>query len=145
MKKFRDFPDDIKIYEIYKSFNLEFGLDNNFYFLFNGENLQINAQKEGSFLFNKRISYYDANSMVIETKYGKIVTATIIDNKQNKYLIPIGLLNSFKKLIERAQNTAIKKLKKIIIGNIEKNVSDTRSLCSLGIKNDFTCNVEYEN
>ena len=62
----RVFHDDINIYEIYKSNNLEFGLDiNNYHILVNGEILDINEKKEDSFLFNHSeiyINEYDTIS-----------------------------------------------------------------------------------
>ena len=52
----RIFPDDIKIYEIYKSINLEFGFDINTYqLLFSGLPLEKNDQQKASFLFSLTI------------------------------------------------------------------------------------------
>jgi len=57
----RIFPDNIKIYEIYKSINLEFGLDFNAYkLLFNGISLEINDHRDGSCMFGLTLTvvYY---------------------------------------------------------------------------------------
>jgi len=141
----RVFPNDIKIYEIYKSINLEFGLDINTYrFLFNGRKLEINDQRDGSSIFDKAIIILE-NDPFYYNRLGKTVLVTIKINKQFESSIKIGILNSVKNLIIEAQNNINpRKLKKLKIGNriIEKD--DTMSLFSLGIKNDFTCFAEYD-
>ena len=54
----RIFPDDIKIYEIYKSINLEFGIDTNAYkLLFNGISLEINDHRDGSCMFGLTLTF----------------------------------------------------------------------------------------
>ena len=146
----RIFLDDIKIYEIYKSLNLEFGLDIFTYkLLFSGLTLKINDQNNGSNLFRRKIIINESESDIIDfIKFGKFVIATIkynIKNGSSTTYIYIGILNSVKNLIEVFQYKNLpKKLKKFTIGNkaIEKN--DTMSLFSLGIKNNFTCFAEFE-
>ena len=139
------FPSDIKIYEIYKSINLEFGLDiNTYYLLSNGEKLKINDQKEGCFSFNKDF-YFIAYETLYRILFGKIVMAKIIYNNKSEESEPIGILNSIKDLEGIAQKTLVNK--KIIKFKIETKVieqGDIRSLFSLGIKNNFTCFIEHE-
>jgi len=139
----RAFPDDIKIYEIYKSINLEFGLDINTYnLLFNGSQLKINDDRDGSIMFGCKIFILEESHSFC-TRFGKVVIATIIINKQNEN-ISIGILNSVKDLRTRTQNkNLLKKLKKLIIGNKVIEKDDTMSLFSLGIKNDFTFSAEF--
>ena len=143
----RMFPDDVKIYEIYKSINLEIGLDINTYqILANGTFLKINDQKKGSFLFNLPTIYIDEREIFYRNRFGKIVNVAIKYN--NKIQITkklIGLLNSIKELIEEIQNLIEpKKLRKIKIENEVIKKDDIRSLLALGIKNDFICYVELE-
>ena len=143
----RSFPDDIKIYEIYKSINLELGLDINTYQLFvNGKSLEINNHKDGSIIFDHYIHIYEYNqyNSSFYSRFGKLVIATIIINKK-KEKISIGILNSVKDLIKEAQYLiAPRKLITIKIGNKKIAKDDTMSLFSLGIKKDFNFLVEYE-
>jgi len=143
----RVFPDDIKIYEIYKSINLELGLDINIYKLIaNGKSLEINNHKDGSDFFDHyiHINEYNQYNSSFCTSFGKLVIATIIINKQNEK-ISIEILNSVKDLIKEAQYLiAPRKLITIKIGNKKIAKDDTMSLFSLGIKKDFTFFVEYE-
>ena len=143
----RVFPDDIKVYEIYKSYNLEFGLDINTYrLLFNAFPLKINDQKYGSYMFNHDIIIHEFNPNVCFI-FGKIVNATIKNNKEtgSSASFRIGILNSVKLLIEEYQKiNPQKKLKKLTIGNKVVKKNDTMSLFSLGIKNNFTCFAENE-
>jgi len=77
-KILRGFPDDIIIYEIYKSYNLEFGLDINIYqLLASGEILKKNDQKEGSFLFSLPIIINERDNFSMN-RFGKVVMAKII-------------------------------------------------------------------
>ena len=141
----KKFPGDIKIYEIYKSINLEFGLDvKTYHLLSNGEILKINDQKEGSFLFNID-TLFVVHEALYSILFGKIVMAKIIYNNNYKESEPIGILNSIKDLKGIAQNTLIeKKLKKLKIETKIIEEGENRSLFSLGVKDNFTCFVEYE-
>ena len=141
----RIFPDDIKIYEIFKSINLEFGLYINAYkLLYNGKSLEINDHRGGSFLFGFTL-IVDNNRTLFYTFFGKIVVATIKYNKKILSSIKIGLLNSVKDLITEAEIlNPSKKLKKLKIGNKAIERDDVMSLFSLGIKNNFTCFAEYD-
>ena len=143
----RVFPYDIKVYEIYKSYNLEFGLDINTYkLLFCGMPLKINDQKYGFYMFNLDIIIDEFNPNVCFI-FGKIVYATIKNNKEtgSSASFRIGILNSVKLLIEEYQKiNPQKKLKKLTIGNKVVKKNDTMSLFSLGIKNNFTCFAENE-
>jgi len=141
----RVFPYDIKIYEIYKSFNLEFGLDLYTYqIIFDGGLLKINDHQDAFSIFGKSITVSDFNPPFCR-RFGKTVLATIIINKKNKNSTKIGILNSVKYLIEEAEILNVsKKFKKLKIGNKVIEKDDTMSLFSLGIKNDFTCFAEYE-
>ena len=143
----RIFPEDIKIYEIYKSINLEFGLDIYTYkILANGESLKIDDQREGSFLFNLPRIYIDEREVFYRNRFGKIVIATFkyknIEIENTKKLI--GLLDSVKDIKEDVENIIQKKIKKIEIGNKVIERDDIRNLFSLGINNDFICSVEFE-
>ena len=81
---YRIFPYDIKIYEIYKSINLEFGFDINSYYIYtNGKQLKINDQQEGSFLFGLTITIFEYNPLIRQS-FGKIVMVKIIYNKKNE-------------------------------------------------------------
>ena len=141
----RIFPEDIKIYEIYKSINLEFGFDINSYYIYTkGEILKIKDQRKGSFLFDLIITIYEWNPF-IRHSFGKIVMVKIKLNKEIEISESIGILNSIKYLKELILvSLGGKKIKQLKIENkvIEEGVN--RSLFSLGIKNDFTCSVEYE-
>ena len=145
MRMTKIFPDDIKIYEIYKSINLELGLDiNTYHLLSNGEILKINDQRKGSFLFNKDILFV-VHETLYNILFGKIVMAKIIYNNNCKESEPIGILNSIKDLKGIAQTTLIeKKIKKLKIETKVIKEGDNRSLFSLGVKNNFTCFVEHE-
>ena len=113
-----------------------------------GEILKINDQKEFSFLFGSSIS----SITIIEDKFfinrfflGKIVMAKIIYNKKREQQQSFGILNSIKNLKDFILNSlAGEKIKQIKIENKVIEEGDIRSLYSLGIKNDFTCFVEYE-
>jgi len=144
-KILRGFPDDIKIYEIYKSFNLEFGLDINTYqFLANGEILKKMDQKEGGFLFSLPIIINERDNFSMN-RFGKMVMAKIIYNKKKIESESIGILNSNKHLKKLIQNSLVdKKIKKFIIETKIIEEGDVRSLFSLGIKNNFNCIVELE-
>ena len=111
-----------------------------------GEILKINDQKEFSFLFGSSIS----SITIIEDKFfinrfflGKIVMAKIIYNKKREQQQSFGILNSIKNLKDFILSYC-KKIKQIKIENKVIEEGDIRSLYSLGIKNDFTCFVEYE-
>ena len=140
------FPNDIKVYELYKSINLEFGLDINAYkLLFNGETLKVNDHRDGSILFGLTLIFIEKQNLFTGFLFGKIVLATININKKIKFSKKIGILHSVKDLIEETQNIiAPKKLKELKIGNKVIERDDTMSLLSLGIKNDFFCFAEYE-
>jgi len=142
----REFPNDIKIYEIYKSINLEFGLDLYTYqLLFNGILLKKNDHMDDSSIFNKTIIINDHNPLYYNI-LGKTILVTIKINKKEQSSIVIGILNSVKNLIIEAQKIiTTRKLKKLKIGNRVIEKDDTMSLFSLGIKNDFTCFAEYDN
>jgi len=144
-KIYRVFPDDIKIYEIYKSYNLEFGLDIYTYkLLFCGMPLKINDQKEGSFMFKGVILIHEFR-IFNRNAFGRIVMAIILNNIKGGELVSIGILNSIKDLITEVQmRIDSKKLKKFTIENkiIEKD--GNMSLFSLGIKSDFNCFAEFE-
>jgi len=142
----RIFPDDIKIYEIYKSYNLEFGLDIYTYkLLFNGLPLNISDQRKGSFLFGNLIVIFDHNILKKKFIFGKMVMVKIKYNKKREISESIGILNSIKNLKDLILiSLGEKKIKKLKIENNEIEEGDIRSLYSLGIKNDFTCSIEYE-
>ena len=142
----RIFPDDIKIYEIYKSINLEFGLDIYTYkLLFNGLPLNISDQRKGSFLFGNLIVIFDHNILKKKFIFGKMVKVKIKYNKKREISESIGILNSIKNLKDLILiSLGEKKIKKLKIENNEIEEGDIRSLYSLGIKNDFTCSIEYE-
>ena len=143
----RAFPDDIKIYEIYKSFNLEFGLDLYTYkFLFNGKRLSINDHGDGFFIFNGLIIISECNKLFSHTYFGKIVMAKLfICNNQELPSEKIGILNSVKDLKKAILNyNGNKKIKTLIIENYLIEDSDIMSLFSLGINNDFTFFIEFE-
>ena len=146
MKIYRVFPDDIKIYEIYKSINLEFGFDINSYYLYaNGKQLKINDQQEGSFSFDSTITIFECNICNNRSLFGKIVMVKIIYNKKNEQKESIGILNSIKHLKGLILiSLGWKKIKQIKIENKVLEEGVNRSLYSLGIKNDFNCFVEYE-
>ena len=140
----RIFPDDIKICEIYKSINLEFGLDINSYYIYaKGRKLNLNGQMKGSFLFGLESHIFESN-LLNKQFFGKIIMAKIIYNKKIEYSGPIGILDSIKVLKEIIYTLNHKKIKKLKIENKVIEEGDIRSLFSLGIKNDFTCFVEYE-
>ena len=145
LRIYRIFPDDIKIYEIYKSYNLEFGLDIYTYkLLFCGLPLKISDQKEGSFLFKGIIMIHEFKIFKKNT-FGKIVTAIILNNIKGGELVSIGILNSIKDLIAEVQmRIDLKKLKKFTIENKIIEKGDTMSLFSLGIESDFNCFAEFE-
>ena len=66
-------------------------------------------------------------------------------NKKSVISESIGILNSIKNLKELILDSlGEKKIKILKIENKVIEESDIRSLYSLGIKNDFTCYVEYE-
>ena len=80
---------------------------------------------------------------------GKGIKANIfeIENNYNPTTINIGLLNSNKDLIERISvhlllNLNKKRINKIIIGGKEIDIKKEKSLLSLGIKDNFKCNIE---
>ena len=143
---YRIFPYDIKIYEIYKSINLEFGFDINSYYLYaNGKQLKINDQQEGSFSFDSTITIFECNICNNRSLFGKIVMVKIIYNKKNEQKESIGILNSIKHLKGLILiSLGWKKIKQIKIENKVLEEGVNRSLYSLGIKNDFNCFVEYE-
>jgi len=136
------FPYDIKICEIYKSIILEFGLDINTYkLMYSGGPLRINDQQEGAFLLGFTITIFECNIFKKKFLLGKIVIAKI----NGKGSESIGILNSIIDLKELILNyLGKKKIKKLKIENNVIEEGDIRSLFSLGIKNDFTCFVEYE-
>jgi hypothetical protein len=71
--------------------------------------------------------------------------AKIIYNKKREQQESFGILNSIKYVKDSILNSlAGKKIKQIKIENKVIEEGDIRSLYSLGIKNDFTCFVEYE-
>ena len=142
----RIFPDDIKIYEIYKSINLEFGFDINTYqLLFSGLPLEKKDEQEGSFLFGFVITIYEYNIFSRKFLFGKVVEAKIKYNKKINQSESIGILNSIKDLKQLILTSLGKnKIKILKIENKAIEEGDIRSLFSLGIKNDFTCFVEYE-
>jgi len=95
-------------------------------------------------LFNKDV-YYISYETLYRILFGKIVIAKIIYNNKSEESEPIDTLNSIKDLKEIAQKTLIKKkIKKLKIENKVIEEGDIRSLFSLGVKNNFTCFVEYE-
>ena len=70
--------------------------------------------------------------------------AKIRYNNKSQESESIGILNSIKDLKRIAQTTlGEKKIKKLKIENKVIEEGDIRSLFSLGIKNNFTCFVEY--
>ena len=78
------------------------------------------------------------------TRFGKIVSSKIkCDDKKKESSILIGLLNSVKDLIYIIENQIFKKLKKFKIENKVIEKDETRSLFSLGIKNDFNCFADF--
>ena len=142
---YRVFPYDIKICEIYKSINLELGLDTNTYkLLYSGGPLEIYDQQEATFLIGFTITILDYNIFNKILLFGKIVIAKI-KSKTHNCSESIGILNSIYDLKELILNLlGKKKIKELIIENKEIEEGDIRSLFSLGIKNDFTCFVECE-
>jgi len=111
----RAFPIDIKIYEIYKSFNLGLGLDINTYkLLLDGEHLKKNDPRDGSISFHSNIIIHELFNFNSTKLFGKIVIAYLLDNK-NKLTEKIGILNSvnyFKEIVQNFNYTkTIKKIK----------------------------------
>jgi hypothetical protein len=139
---YRIFPYDIKICEIYKSIILELGLDTNTYkLMYSGGPLRINDSQEGTFLLGFTVIIFEYNIFTKKFILGKIVLATF----KGIGTETIGLLNSINDLKQLILNyLGNKKLKQIKIENNVIEEGDNRSLLSLGIKNDFTCFVEYE-
>jgi len=139
---YRMFPEDIKISEIYKSINLELGLDINTYkLIYSGGPLEKNDQQEATFLLYFAITILEYNIFTKKIIFGNIVIANIKGIGQE----PIGLLNSINDLKELILNYIGKKIIKTLI--IENNLieeGDFRSLLSLGIRSDFECFVDYE-
>jgi hypothetical protein len=139
---YRIFPYDIKICEIYKSINLELGLDINTYkLIYGGGPLQIKDEQEGTFLLGFTITILECNIFNKILLFGKIVVAKINGRGSDT----IGLLNSINDLKQLILNSlGEKKIKTLIIENNVIEEGDIRSLFSLGIKNDFTCFVKFE-
>ena len=103
--------------------------------------LRINDQQEGAFLLGFTITIYECNIFKKKFLLGKIVIAKI----NGKGSESIDILNSIIDLKELILNyLGKKKIKKLKIENNVIEEGDIRSLFSLGIKNDFTCFVEYE-
>ena len=147
------FPEDIKVSEIYKSFSLKFGMDNNCFFLrFNSKNLQHNDESTFDIINGIKIYVLENNKLIggsIVYKYGKVILCNIFnDDKKKMFETEIGVLNSTEELNNFIKKYTGKKIKKIKIGNKEiKEIKkgDLRSLSSFGINEDFDCFLETEN
>lgn len=122
--------------------------------LLNPKSYKIDIFKSG----NERINIFNQNKKfeIIKFappnhhwKFGKeiMVLASFNDEKKVPYNIDIGILNSIKQLIERIENFDMcKKVKKITIRNnvyLKNEIKDC-SLKSIGLNENFSCEVELE-
>ena len=100
---------------------------------------------------NKMFTIYFSEPPNPHWKFGKIINARVFNNAKNENTITttisIGTLNSINQLISSVEGFSTKKVKKIIIGKKElyKNEIKNFSLKSIGINDNFTFLVEFEN
>jgi len=100
---------------------------------------------------NKIFNIYFSEPPDPHWKFGKIINARVFNNAKNENTITttisIGILNSINQLISSVEGFSTKKVKKIIIGKKEfyKNEIKNFSLKSIGINDNFTFLVEFEN
>jgi len=103
------------------------------------------------FYDNKAFTIYFSDPLEPHWKFGKIIYARVFNKakKENTITttISIGTLNSINQLISSVEGFFTKKVKKIIIGKKElyKNEIKNFSLKSIGINDNFTFLVEFEN
>ena len=103
------------------------------------------------FYDNKAFTIYFSDPLEPHWKFGKIINANVFNNAKNENTITttisIGTLNSINQLISSVEGFSTKKVKKIIIGKKElyKNEIKNFSLKSIGINDNFTFLVEFEN
>ena len=144
------FPDDISFSELLKIIFFTFGEDK-------------------STLSSKKLIEYAESNLILRDKFnyfrnkiyfssclfggcgiciGKAIKVEIFEKGEKcGLIIDIGLLNSNKELIERIRillclDSEKKRINKIIIGGKEIDIKKEKSLLSLGIKDNFNCNIE---
>ena len=150
-KKFMKFTLDITVKEMIKMFLLESKIPekekNNFRFLFNGSPLNVNDMLT---LYQKSICDLSLIHVIRHNDFfspykGKKIEAKIY-NKENLIMnLEIGTLNTieqFYNYIEKnSPNWEVIKIQKLEAGEQELKKDDKRTFSSIGIRNNFICNI----
>ena len=136
------FPPDITFSQMMKAIYFKFDRDERDLTLNNYSQENPN-RKIKEFIQKEASTYISTNGGIlggILNIYGKRINLCF-----NGYIITIGILNSYKKLMKEIESQEGKKVKKIYIEGKELNMDEEKSLLSLGIKEDCSnCKVELE-
>ena len=139
-------PSDIKLFQLYKAFILNFGCGFKFIYLLDGK--EINEQDKRDYLEGYIIKFYEYDFIKTYIHIlGKEINLAIdfIDNtgKKRSQNYFVGIYNSIKEFTHMIEFQALIKIKRFYLGNKEINFEENRSFLSLGIKEDTYCKILF--
>ena len=140
-----EFPKNIKVSEMVKAAFSKLKL-NSLSTRIDNIDISKNSKIVDEFYENSRFNIYFLDPLENHWKFGKIIIARVNYDKGIGHNIAIGVLNSINRLIYNIELMCFKKVNKIIIANKEffKKEIANFSLKSLGINENFICEVELE-
>ena len=154
-KKSMNFTLETTVKEMIKMFFFENRIPEkekkNFMLLYNGKKLDFN---DNSTLLEKGITM-NCTNIFVEQKHqfnegischGKKIRLKIYNKEKLIFNIMIGTLNTIETLyifLEETLSANNKKIQKLEIGGHELKKNDKRTFSSIGIRNDFICNIEF--
>ena len=140
-------PSDIKINQLLKAFYLKNGFEpNNYRVIYNTLKLSHYDENKLNKSNPQNISIYVNEIMNYPYTFGKIVTVHIsyFNEKIHHWIFDIGLLNSIHYIISKVETFHRRRVKILVIGNLNIKRNDERTLLSLGIKSNFHCKIDFE-
>ena len=140
-------PESTLISDMIKAFKLRFGLENKYTSLIH-QAITLNTNDNRKIM--NVIEDGDVVKVIIHINppyvIGKVVQVHIsyTIKKLEDWIFDIGLLNSIKYIINKAESFHHVRIKKLFIGNKQLTRDDERCLSEIGISKNFNCLIEFE-
>lgn len=140
-------PESTLISDMIKAFKLRFGLENIYTSLIhqsitlntNDNRKILNVIEDGDVI---QVITHNNPPYVIGKAVQVLISYTI--KKLEDWIFDIGLLNSIKYIINKAEAFHHARIKKLFIGNKQLTRDDERCLSEIGISKNFNCLIEFE-